>query len=108
MSDLTPQEEESFAKAASELYEGKREESIWAKAFVEAETYSELDRKIIGSYVMESAIDEATSTEEWADEEARPEAFMKEVAGMEGQSHESVGEGTDAQRGVDPCFITAT
>ena len=37
MSNLTPREEESFAKAASELYEDKREELVWAKAFVEAE-----------------------------------------------------------------------
>ena len=61
------------------------------------EAYSELHRKIIGSYVMDSAIDEATSTEEWSDEEARAEAFMKEVTGMEGQSHESAGEGTDVR-----------
>ena len=61
------------------------------------EAYSELHRKIIGSYVMDSAIDEATPTEEWADEEARAEAFMKEVTGMEGQAHESAGEGTDVR-----------
>ena len=61
------------------------------------EAYSELHRKIIGSYVMDSAIDEAISTEEWVDEEARAETFMKEVIGAEGQSHESAGEGTDVR-----------
>ena len=61
------------------------------------EAYSELHRKIIGSYVMDSAIDEANPTEEWVDEEARAETFMKEVIGAEGQSHESAGEGTDVR-----------
>jgi len=61
------------------------------------EAYSELHRKIIGSYVMDSAIEEATRTEQWVDEETQAEAFMKEVTGTEGQAHESAGEGTDVR-----------
>jgi hypothetical protein len=63
----------------------------------QTEAYAELHRKIIGSYVMDSAIDEANPTQEWADEEARAETFMNEVTGAEGQAHESAGEGTDVR-----------
>ena len=63
----------------------------------QTEAYAELHRKIICSYVMDSAIDEASPTEDWADEEARAETFMKEVIGAEGQAHESAGEGTDVR-----------
>ena len=61
------------------------------------EAYSELHRKIIGSYVMDSAIDEANPTKEWAVEKARGETFMKEVTSVEGQAHKSAGEGTDVR-----------
>ena len=61
------------------------------------DAYEELHRKIVGSYVIESAIEEAGLPEENSDEAAQAEAFLGELSLAEGEAHKSAGEGTDVR-----------
>jgi hypothetical protein len=61
------------------------------------DAYEELHRKIVGSYVIESAIEESGLPEENSDEAAQAEAFLGELSLAEGEAHKSAGEGTDVR-----------
>ncbi len=61
------------------------------------DAYAQLHRKILGSYVMDSAIEGATATRQSTDAEAQAEAFLEELSATEGEAHKSAGEGTDVR-----------
>jgi len=61
------------------------------------DAYAELHRKIIGSYVMDSAIDEVIPYGLVKDEGAQAGLFLEELAAAEGMVHESAGEGIDVR-----------
>ena len=61
------------------------------------DAYAQLHRKILGSYVMDSAIEGATATRQNTDAEAQAEAFLEELSTAEGEAHKSAGEGTDVR-----------
>ena len=61
------------------------------------DAYAQLHRKILGSYVMDSAIEDATATWHGDDDKAQAEAFLGELSTAEGEAHKSAGEGTDVR-----------
>jgi len=61
------------------------------------DAYAQLHRKILGSYVMDSAIEDATATWHGDDDKAQAEAFLDELSTAEGEAHTSAGEGTDVR-----------
>jgi len=75
----------------------KNEEVMGLDLLSQPDAYAQLHRKILGSYVMDSAIEGATATRQSTDAEAQAEAFLEELSAAEGEAHKSAGEGTDVR-----------